>query len=110
MDLLFNSDIVNLLLKTNGGRYRRPNFNIFEVWSALLVDRWVAVAWNRKPCLELAEISSFMFLVLFKDATQNKCRISYFGCVQSKRCCGHEGWGACYNATCQSTSIFKKSF
>ena len=28
MDLLFNFDIVNLLLKTNGGRVRRPNFVI----------------------------------------------------------------------------------
>ena len=25
MDLLFNSDIVNFLLKTNGGRHRRLN-------------------------------------------------------------------------------------
>ena len=29
MDLLFNFDIVNLLLKTNGGRGRRPNFWYF---------------------------------------------------------------------------------
>ena len=34
MDLLFNSDIVNLLLKTNRGRDRRPNFAVFVVWSA----------------------------------------------------------------------------
>ena len=39
MDLLFNSDIVNLLLKTNMGRDRRPNFVIFVVWSALIVGR-----------------------------------------------------------------------
>ena len=35
--LLFNSDIVNLLLKTDGGRDRMPNFVIFEVWSALIL-------------------------------------------------------------------------
>ena len=63
MDLLFNSDIVNLLLKTNMGRDRRPNFVIFVVWSALIVGRWVVVAWSRKSCLGPVEISSFVFLV-----------------------------------------------
>ena len=63
MDLLFNSDIVNLLLKTNMGRDRRPNFVIFVVWSARIVGRWVVVAWSRKSCLGPAEISSFVFLV-----------------------------------------------
>ena len=63
MDLLFNSDIVNLLLKTNGGRHRKPNFVIFVVWSAVIVDGWIVVAWSRKSCLGPAEISSFMFLV-----------------------------------------------
>ena len=63
MDLLLNSDIVNLLLKTNMGRDRRPNFVIFVVWSALIVGRWVVVAWPRKSCLGPAEISSFAFLV-----------------------------------------------
>ena len=63
MDLLFNSDILNLLLKTNMGRDRRPNFVIFVVWSALIVGRWVVVAWSRKSCLGPAEISSFVFLV-----------------------------------------------
>ena len=63
MDLLFNSDIVNLLLKTNMGRDRRPNFVIFVVWSALIVGRWVVVARSRKSCLGPAEISSFVFLV-----------------------------------------------
>ena len=63
MDLLFNSDIVNLLLKTNMGRDRRPNFVIFVVWSALIVGRWVVVAWSRKSCLGPAEISSFVFLI-----------------------------------------------
>ena len=44
VDLLFNSDIVNLLLKTNRGRNRKPNFVIFIVWSALIVGRWLVVA------------------------------------------------------------------
>ena len=61
MDLLFNSDIVNLLLKINGVRKRKPNFIIFIVWSALIVDRWLVVAWN--TCLGPAEISSFVSLV-----------------------------------------------
>ena len=46
MDLVFNSDIVNLLLKTNAGRDRRPNSVIFEVWSALIVDGRVVVVWS----------------------------------------------------------------
>ena len=35
MDLLFDSDIVNLLLKTKVGRDRRPNYVNVVVWSAL---------------------------------------------------------------------------
>ena len=46
MDLVFNSDIVNLLLKTNARRDRRPNSVIFEVWSALIVDGRLVVAWS----------------------------------------------------------------
>ena len=63
MNLLFNSDVVNLLLKRNGGRDRRPNFvivvfiTIFVDWSALIVKGWVVVAWGRKFCLRPAEIS-----------------------------------------------------
>ena len=63
MDLLFNSDIGNLLIKANGGRDRRPNFVIFEIWTALIVGGWVVVAWSRKSCLGPAEISSFVFLI-----------------------------------------------
>ena len=37
MDLLFNSDMVNPLLKTNGGRDRRPNFVIFVASNAPIV-------------------------------------------------------------------------
>ena len=36
MDLLFNSDIMNLLLKTNGER--GPNFVIFVVWDVLIIN------------------------------------------------------------------------
>ena len=32
--LLFNSDILNFLLKTKVGRQRRPNFDTFLAWSA----------------------------------------------------------------------------
>ena len=35
--LLFNSDIVDFLFKTNRGRDRRPNFVVFVVWSVLLL-------------------------------------------------------------------------
>ena len=38
MYLLFNSDLVNFLLKTNGERDRWPNFVMFVVWSALIVS------------------------------------------------------------------------
>ena len=39
MNLLFNCDTVNLLLKNKGGKDRRPNFVIFVVWSALTLFR-----------------------------------------------------------------------
>ena len=45
MDMLFNSDAVNRLLKTNGGRDRRPNLVIFLVWSGLIVGGWVGGWW-----------------------------------------------------------------
>ena len=65
--LLLNSNIVNYLIKTNGERDWRPNFVIFVVWSALIISEWVVVNWSRKSWLGPAEISSFVFLVLFKD-------------------------------------------
>ena len=40
VNLLLNSDIVNLPLKTDSGRNRRPNFVTFVVWSALVVLVW----------------------------------------------------------------------
>ena len=65
--LLFNSDIVNYILKTTKGRDRRPNFVKFVIWSALIAGAWVVVAWSRKSCLVSAEIASFVCLFLFKD-------------------------------------------
>ena len=44
MDLLLDSHVVNLLLKTSGGKKRRTNFAIFVVWSALIVGGWMVVA------------------------------------------------------------------
>ena len=80
MYLLFNSDIANLLLKTNWGgvRDRKPKLVIFVVWSILIVVVVVGgggvcvcvcvfVAWGRKSFLGSAEIASFVFLALFKD-------------------------------------------
>ena len=51
-DLLFNLDIVKLLLKNNGGgggggRHRTPHF-IFVVWTALVFCRWVVQDWDRE--------------------------------------------------------------
>ena len=67
MNLLFNSDIGNLHLKINEGRRTRVSFVVFVVWGALIVDGWVVVTWSRKTCIEIAEIASFVFLVLFQD-------------------------------------------
>ena len=55
MNLLFDSDIVNLLLKTNGVRNKRPSFVIFVIWSALTVSGWVVAAWDRRNCLGLVK-------------------------------------------------------
>ena len=43
MDLFFDSNMLNHLLKTNGRRDRRFKFVIFLVWSALIVNSWLAV-------------------------------------------------------------------
>ena len=65
--LFFNSDIKKILLETNGGIDRKPNFVIFLVWSAFIVGGWVVLAWSRDSCLGPAEIASLVFLVLFTD-------------------------------------------
>ena len=56
--------------RSNGNR--RVNFLLFVVGSALVVDRWLMVACTEKSCFVLAEISSLMFLVLFKDQAQGE--------------------------------------
>ena len=48
-------------------------------------------------CLGLAEISSLVLLVLFKDRTQAESRVSSLGGLWNKRCCGHNG--VCYDKT-----------
>ena len=55
MYLLFSSDILNFMLKTNVGRYRRTNFVIFIVLSASIVGGWVGLEWSRKSYSEPAE-------------------------------------------------------
>ena len=42
------------------------------------------MAQGKKCCLGLAEISSFAFLILFKDGTQGESRFSSFGFLWSK--------------------------
>ena len=39
MDLFFDSDMVNCLLRSSERRDRRFNFVIFAVWRALIVNR-----------------------------------------------------------------------
>ena len=56
---------MDLLLKNNGGRDRRPNFVIFVIWSALNVDGWLVVGWGRESCLGLPEILSMYFVYCF---------------------------------------------
>ena len=48
MKYLFNFDMVNLPLKINERRDRRPNCVIFVVWSALIVSDRVLVSWRKK--------------------------------------------------------------
>ena len=71
MLLLFNSDIVNLLLNINKGRNKITNFVIFVVWYTLIVGGLVSVGvlvgWSIKSCLGPAEIASFVSLVLFRN-------------------------------------------
>ena len=55
-------------------RNRTVNFLLFVVGSALVVDRWLVVAWTETSCFVLVEISSLMFLVLFKDQAQGESR------------------------------------
>ena len=86
--MFFDSDMVNPQLKTDGKRDRRFSFVIFVVWSAFIA---LIVNWGGKYCFRLAEISSLVFLVFFKDGTQGESRFSSLGELRSKRCCDHKG-------------------
>ena len=90
MDLFSDSDMVNPLLKTNERRDRRLNFVIFVVSSALIIDKWWVVAWGENSCFGLTKVSSLMFVVLFKDGTQDESSGGKDAVIIS---------GACYNAT-----------
>ena len=78
MYLVFNPDIVSLLLNTNGGE------TVLQFWSTLIVVGSVLVgvllAWSRKSCLGPAEIASFVFLILFKDGRRGVSLRFYFFC------------------------------
>ena len=55
----------NFLLKTIDGVDRKPNLDIFVVWSALIVGGWVVLLWGRRSCLRPAVIAFYVFLVSF---------------------------------------------
>ena len=88
--LFFDSDMTNPLLKTNGRRDRRFNFVSFVIWGALIVGRWLMMAWGEKSCFGLAEISFLVFLLLFKDGTQDESRGGRDAVIIKE---------VCYNAT-----------
>ena len=58
--LLFYSDMVNPLLKTNRRRDRRVFF-FFVVWSALIVDRW----WLKVKSLDFPQLKSHLWCSWF---------------------------------------------
>ena len=84
-NLLFNSDITNYLLKTNGGRDKRPNLFFgffcccfFVVWSALVGS--IVVAWSRKLHLGSREIASLLIAsAKILDHVENKSLSSFYG-------------------------------
>ena len=67
MNLLFHSDIVSLLSKTNGGRGRKPGVVIFVDWRALIVVRWGGW-WHEADGLVQGWLKThFVSLALFKQ-------------------------------------------
>ena len=54
----------------------------------------MVVAWGRKSYLGLAEISSLVFLVSFKDGTQGESRVLSLSGLWSKTCRGHKFSGS----------------
>ena len=57
--LLFNSDIVNFVWKTDEGEVASIALLFLFFGSVLIVSVWGLVEWGRKSYLELAEIASF---------------------------------------------------
>ena len=57
--LLFNSDIVNFVWKTDEREIDSTVLLIFAFGSALIVGEWGVVGWCRKSYLGLADIASF---------------------------------------------------
>ena len=90
INLLFNSDIMNCLLKTNEGRDKRPNLFFvffvlffFVVWSALSVAGLVVVACSRKSYLRPGEIASLLMLQLKSWTTRRaNCYPAFMGSCQ----------------------------
>ena len=57
--------VMDLLLRNNGGRDRRPNYVVFVVWSAPNPDGGVVVGLGKESCLRPAEISSVSIVCCF---------------------------------------------
>ena len=60
---------------------RKFNFVIFVVWSALIVDRWLVVAWGENSTFGLADVPGFVE------------RWDAGWAQQRKRSCDHKGGG-----------------
>ena len=50
----------------------------FVVWSVLIIDGWVVMAWSMKSCLRPGKIACLVSLVLFKDRGSRVSRRFYF--------------------------------
>ena len=57
--------LVDLLLRNSGGRYMRPNYVPFVVWSAANADGGVVVGLGTESCLRSAEILSVCIVCCF---------------------------------------------
>ena len=81
---LVNSDIVNYLLKTNGGQTKDLLFfffffSFFVVWSALIVDGSMVVMWSRKSYLGPGEIVSLLIAsAKILDREESKLLSSFY--------------------------------
>ena len=61
----FSFRIVDLLLRNNGGRDRRPKYVVFVVWRVPNADNGMVVDLGRESCLRSAEISSVCIVCCF---------------------------------------------